>query len=61
MKQTFKNTAAEIRYKKGGRLAAKYYRAKGVIEIRDGDNVVQFGVPPWTELHMITGILLAAE
>lgn len=38
-----------------GKLAAKYYITKGMIEIRNGDCFVQIILPPGTEIMVRTG------
>lgn len=52
MQQT--NTATEIRNIMG-KLTAKYYIAEGVIEIKDGNCIVQMLLPPGTKLRVRRG------
>lgn len=44
-----------------GKLTAKYYMAKGVIEIRNGDYIVQILIPPGTKLRVLTGKVSAKK
>ncbi len=44
-----------------GKLTAKYYMAKGVIEIKDGDYIVQILIPPETKLRVLTGKVSAKK
>lgn len=44
-----------------GKLTAKYYMEKGVIEIRNGDYIVQILIPPGTKLRVLTGRVSAKK
>lgn len=38
-----------------GKLTAKYYADKGVIEIKQGECIVQIIIPPGTLIRVLTG------
>lgn len=59
MRQT--NTTAMDIKNMIGKLTAKYYMAKGVIEIKDGDYIVQILIPPGTKLRVLTGKVSAKK
>lgn len=59
MRQT--NTAVMDIKNMIGKLTAKYYITKGVIEIKDGGYIVQILIPPGTKLRVLTGKVSAKK
>ncbi|MDE6664255.1 MAG: hypothetical protein K2K46_13065 [Lachnospiraceae bacterium] len=55
------NTAVEEIRNIAGKLVAKYYMKNGVIEIKQGEYIVQIHIPPRTMIRVLSGKKHAAK